>query len=215
MACASAQKLKTICAKIVGEYIDYALNSGFMHPDETDKSKKILQKSARHAFYNKKFPDSAGGGAHAVWFGENFRATIDGAKSLNDPIFYDGDFCVQKVLFHEYTHVLQTANAKRNGGAYFAEYKQSVKRTTRRGYFCAFDEIAASLVVKNDFYAPETKLGGDFLAKINMTPTDFIRATTFEPEIFNQMGARYKTTGGNFGEFLKTLDDALLKKHLM
>jgi ribosomal protein L29 len=206
----------------VNDYITCAAAGELLKQTEIAKTRKILARVAAGAYYEIRFPDAAGVGKSGVWLGEYFRKIVDGARSFDDPAL-DKGFSARRVLFHEFTHELQNANLRRKyNGEKFRQYKQSVARMKRKGYFSGLQEIAASLaeqhiwrVYKNEpksldfnghYYAPEIAKGLTFLKGVPMVIADFIRATTFDPD-------KFETFGDGFAQFISTVDDAILNKH--
>ena len=226
----SNKKLQDLCLEIVSDFISCAVKSGIIKREEAKDPKKVLTKLAKSSTYNQDFPDAAGAGSDGIWLGENIRKSVDDLKSVDDPIFMDGSG-LRKILFHEFTHILQIANLnKENNGEMFTLYKNSANSTMGKGFYSCLQEIAASLAEqhlwsslnnKNDkvdlskhYYAHEIKLGLDLLKSIDMTETDLIRATIIKPELFEIIGIRYnEKTKKNFADFLKSIDEKLLLKH--
>jgi len=213
----SNKNLKTLCTQIVQDFITYSLKVDLMKQDEIEKATTLLIKSAQGATYSKKYPDSAGAGPKGVRFGEYFRKTIDGVKSFYDPIL-DKDFAVRMILFHEFTHVLQLANLKKkHKGENFHAYKQSANYTMKRKHFSGLQEFTASLATqhlweayKNDakpykhgYYTEIVATGLAFLKTTKMTERNLIRATTFEPELLENLDTN------DFTKFLKNLDSLI------
>jgi len=228
----SDEKLKTMCAQVVEDYIACAVKIGMINQDKVENAKATLLKSAQGAYYDKEWLGSFGAGPEGVILGENFREIIDKAKSANDKVLNDNfprcSFSFRKGLFHEFTHVLQLANLeKENKDESFSEYKKSFEFTRdNHKCFSCLQEIAASLAeeklwlaysgesVKPSYYAGIVALGLGFLGKVKMTDIELVKATTFEPWIFEEMEKRYKEAEGkDFKQLLEHLDNVIIAKH--